>query len=178
VCSSDLAPLTLASAQAFEIAKQCSPNTRTIPFRITNGLSINSTAYMEYRVDNSTTWNYVNAIQLWSGANNLMSFTVPSNAFTNQIVFRFSDTPNHACHSNIITYNVSQMPLPNAQLSGTRTIGNNGIVTALGGIQPYTCSINNGQPQIMPNGVLSNVTITALTPITITDSVGCTALVQ
>jgi len=165
------APLTLASAQASEIAKQCSPNTRTIPFRITNGLSINSTAYMEYRVDNSTTWNYVNAIQLWSGANNLMSFTVPSNAFTNQIVFRFSDTPNHACHSNIITYNVSQMPLPNAPLSGTRNVN---IVTVGGGIAPYLYSIGGGSQLPVPQ----NNQITSSSPVLVTDSVGCTALVQ
>ena len=172
------APLTITSALPAEIAQQCYPNNYTIYFRITNGLAINSTAYMEYRVDNSATWNYITLTTPYVDSQTLMSFTVPISAFANQIIFRFSDTPNHACHSNIITYNVSQMPLPNAQLSGTRTIGNNGIVTALGGIQPYTCSINNGQPQIMPNGVLSNVTITALTPITITDSVGCTALVQ
>jgi hypothetical protein len=134
---------------------------------------------MEYRVDNSATWNYITLTTPYNSSQTLMSFTVPRTAFTNQIIFRFSDTPTHNCHSNIITYNYTQMTLPNAQLSGTRTIGNNnnGIVTALGGIQPYTCSINNGQPQIMPNNVLSNVTITALTPITITDSVGCVTIV-
>ena len=165
------APLTIASAVPPEIAKQCLPNIYTIPFRITNGLSAGSTIYIEYRVDNSTSWNYITLTTPYVNSQILMSFTVPSSAFANQIIFRFSDTPNHACHSNIITYNVSQMPLPNAPLIGTR---NGNIVTVGGGIAPYTYSIGGGPQQQVP----SNNQITSPSTVTITDSVGCTALVQ
>jgi hypothetical protein len=167
------APLTLTAAQPAEIAKQCSPNNYRIYFRIPNGLSTNATAYIEYRVDNSTTWNYLNTNPTWTSANTLMFFDVPKTAFVNNITFRFSDTSTHDCHSNIVTYYKAQMTLPTAPLSGSKTLGINGSVTAIGGTPPYKCSINNGIALQMTNGVLSPVNIQTNTLIKIIDFVGC-----
>ena len=168
------AQLTLTAAQPAEIAKQCSPNNYRIYFRIPNGLSLGATAYIEYRVDNSTTWNYLTAAQTWTDANTLMFFDVPKTAFVNNIVFRFSDTPTHDCHSNIVTYYKAQMTLPTAPLSGSKTLlGNSGSVMAFGGTPPYKCSINGGIAIQMTNGVLSPVNIQTNTLIKIIDFVGC-----
>jgi len=171
------AMLQLNPASASELAKQCDPNNYTIPFYITNGLSNGAIAYIEYRVDNSTTWNYLIAAQTWTTASALMSFDVPSTAFLNTITFRFSDTSNHACHSNTLTYNKASMTLPSSILSKTINNGNNnnGYVQAQGGIPPYTCSINGGQAQPMtglPATLSFNGTINS---VVVTDSVGCTA---
>jgi len=166
--------LTINSVSVSQLSKQCNPNVYNIPFYVNNGLAAGGTAYIEYRLDNSTTWNYLNNNPTFINTSTPLSFTVPNNAFSNSITFRFSNTANHVCHSNIITYNKVQMPLPASQLSGSiNVVGGQTTITALGGISPYICSINGNAP-IPMNGLPASITVNyQVNNVLITDSVGC-----
>lgn len=176
--------ITIVSATNVELAKQCDPLNHYVRFKITAGVTPNTTAYISYQLDNAP---FVNTTLPYVDPNTMLELIVPKNAVSSNIKVKVSNSPSYECYSNQLTITKASVAAPLNALNVSVSYNPNpnpDIITVSGGFQPYTISVvgNNNvvynNTNVQNNGTLSLYSYTNLPPlntlnIVVTDNVGC-----
>jgi hypothetical protein len=177
--------ITIISATNVELAKQCDPLNHHVRFKITAGVTPDSTAYISYQLDNQP---FINTTLPYVDQNTMLELIIPKNSVSSFIKVKVSNSPSYECYSNQLTFTKASVQAPlNALLVNVANNIDGQIdqITISGGFQPYSLivvDINNNAVYIpitiFNNSNSSVYTYTSLPlpaqlDITVTDNVGC-----
>jgi hypothetical protein len=111
------APLVMAAASAYDLAKQCDSTQYIIPFYITAGAAAGP-INVEYLLSPSTTWT--TQAFTYTNSTTPMYLNIPKADMNTYIKIRFSQpsttVPSVTCYSNSIQINKTQIELPTVNL--------------------------------------------------------------
>jgi hypothetical protein len=176
--------ITIVSATNVELAKQCDPLNHYVRFKITAGVTPNTTAYISYQLDNAP---FVNTTLPYVDQNTMLELIVPKNAVSSTIKVKVSNSSSYQCYSNQLTITKASVAAPLNALNASVSYNSNpnpDVITVSGGFQPYAISVVNNNnvvfnyTNVQNNGTLSLYSYTNLPAlntlnIVVTDNVGC-----